>query len=286
MNKRLFVLPVLFLIFSGISNAQFYFNAGAGYSIPAFKQEVYSYGQSITGFPVLIQNQSNGDIEDLRTSFNQGLHLRAGVGYSFSNLFGLELNADIQKPKEIEARRAFANQILNYKLKGGLNSLTLSPILNFKTGIEKLSIFVKPGITLGITKINEEHQFIQNNFPIESGLTMDGGVVTGLNLAAGVAYAISDMFSVYGEATAASLQYRPKNSRVERYSINGQNAKDNLAFTEFTLSDTYQFVPNPNIRARKAYPFSGIQFNIGVRISPWKGEKRARFRSADNPFSR
>lgn len=286
MKKRLFVLPVLLLIFSGVSNAQFYFNAGAGYSIPAFKQEVYSYGESISGFPVLIQNQSNSDIESLRTSFNQGIHLRAGVGYSFSSMFGLELNADIQKPKEITAERVFANQVLNYKVKGGLNSLTLSPVLNFKTGSEKLSIFLKPGITLGIAKIDEEHLFVQNNFPIESGLTMDGGVVTGLNLATGVAYSINDMFSVYGEVMGTSLQYRPKNSRVEHYTINGDNVKDNLAFTEFTLSDTYQFAPNQNTRARKAYPFSGIQFNVGVRISPWKGEKRARFRSADNPFSR
>lgn len=285
-KKKIFVLSVLYLIITENSKAQFYFNAGVGYSVPAFKQEVYSYGQSISNGPVLIENQSDNQIKEFRVSFNQGVHLRFGVGYSFSDLLGLELNADIQKPKEAEAQRTFGNQKNTYKVKGGVNSLTISPILNFSVGNPNISLFLKPGILLGTTEIHEEQVSSQNNFPIETKLTLDGGLVGGLNLSAGAAYSINRIFSLFGEVAATYMQYRPKNGNVDAYIANGQNNINTLPYSQFTLDDNYSIQQNQSVKARKSYSFSAIQLNIGVRISPWKNEGKARLRSVNNPFGR
>jgi hypothetical protein len=273
--KRIIIIGFIFLLFSGLVNAQgLYIKVNGGYGFPAGSNTI-SNKESNTNSHVTLEKAVN-------FSFGKGNYFGGTLGYAFNKNLGAEIHAGylLGSKNEFTERTtetnnsSFSTEILSCRM------FYFVPALVVEAGFEKLNPYARLGMILGNSKIADEYSGSETYGSItdkETQLTefeMDLGI--GANAGLGVQFKASKIFALYFECNMNSLAITPKSSKITKYTENGVNRLGDLTtYQRETIFETdYSYDPTvqppasePDTELKVKMPFSSVGVNAGVKIS-------------------
>lgn len=273
------IIAAIFLCVNVFSQGM-YINAGSGYGFPAAPYLmadniiVYSSGESGSTFESEIVKGSG--------SFGKGIQVGAVFGYMFNKNMGAELGINYLIGSKIESKREYKDGYWARigEITESANMLRFTPSLKITTGNGNLKPYLKAGLVIGVaSKILSTYKTTYTGEfdpPVEeSEYEMTGGISFGFTGALGADFMFSKSIGIFAEIGIITQSWAPKKRECIKFTIGGQDHLDDLTtsqreveFVESASSDSdYVDEDIPRQELKTYYPFSSVDFNVGIKIS-------------------
>lgn len=268
-----------------------YLHFSAGYGFKSFQENLVDrefVNGGLTLFPVQTIN-----LQQINTSFGTGFSLNAGYCYMINKNIGLDAGLSFLAG----AKQSADINILLGELKQTYQAqlIEITPSIVLAQDYNRFQVYTRLGLILATGNINYESV---SNLPngILSGSTsttndqndikwsFNGGLATGMRVAAGASANITKKLGIFVEMNANALTYAPTKGKMTSDQFDGKNAMDTMTTSQkqvnfkssidasnfgssTAISQNASQNPNqPGEDLKRKYPFGSVGFMVGVRI--------------------
>lgn len=236
-----------------------------GYGFPDSQQQIGPYDKT---------SSSRGMYRGIYGSYAQGLNLSVGIGKMLNPTFGFEANAQLMLSQTITATYDYPDELFSGIATERARSLLLKPMIVIRNSGDLLTIYTKLGLAVAVlSRINryEEFKDAKNSKYALAESTETAPVKVGFAAGFGLAFRVSESFSVLVEVDGQLLSLPIRKGRFTRAEENGVDKLPSLRLsekswvyensmpTQTSASDT-----EPEIRLfqPKYYSYAGVGLGV------------------------
>jgi hypothetical protein len=263
--KRI-VVSMLLLLVTNIAFAQMYVRANLGYNLPMNSG--------------LLATQTDYDgttgtrtVSGVYGSYGSGFSGHVAFGGGFGNgIMGYDVELGFLKGKKYEHGFNSVNGNFNstsmYTVHA--SSFQFAPSVTFTAGTGSIHPFARLGPVLAITSIKDRQEWQNTGSPTYvTEYKYYGGVAFGFKGVFGVAYTLNDLLDLCAEIDFISMSYAATKRKMEEYSEDGEDIKDQLnperleedIDKEFEVEGEESSPP-----MREPLPMGSIGIQLGLKI--------------------
>lgn len=300
-NVQYYLVVTVFVMISVsfISNSQaqgFYILGSAGYS---FGMNAKGDGYYNNNYKEVRDFQNNVFTTELTResvpfSMGKGVSFDVLAGYKFNEFIGAEIGTSFL----LGGKTEWVNEGLYDQTSSTGEKVTsvfrtnesaqsqmwrITPMIVFHGGGQgNLNPYLKFGPVLGFgsfTIDSDEYSSRTGGAGYESNTEKSrkysGGMAFGFSGVIGVDYAINERMAIFGEVRYIGMSYSPKESKLTKYTVNGNDNLDNqnVAYKDHQYVDkletdlTQQNPDEPSVILKKTFNMSSLGFNVGVKYN-------------------
>ncbi len=270
MNTKIIAMVMATFFFSQ-TDAQFYFNVGAGYGLTTAPGGYLINGTSSNGTVYTNTNTIKSGL-----SFGKGTQILFAAGTMINTNIGVELGINyLAGAKYTNTYIATGGTVAyneTYTRVGSM--LRLCPTLVLTTGKSKVKPYMKTGLIVGINpKIKEiDEQLTNNNY--FSKYETQGSVSLGFTNSLGLHVGLSRSLSFFSEFNIITQAWSPKKRITTVATQNGvdqlptlQNYYKEVDFVSSVSNNGTTDYNTPRQSIKISYAFSSIGLNVGLHLS-------------------
>jgi hypothetical protein len=285
MKKTFLPLFFLFFISGTIFSQGIYLRAGTGYGMPVATSSIgenytHTYDYSNLSSP----NTYSTSV--VKASFGAGMNFNFAVGYEFNENFIFDLNIQYLSGMKFETSDVYKD--INAGVIGTESSVYttsskgffFNPSFIFSAGFGKAAPYGRFGLVASSPEITEDESYfydLDGTTINESTWVLNKGISVGYQAAVGMNWKLSEILDLFTEANFVSMTYYPTQGMMTKYNSNGADFLGNLNTYQTQILFEKDFDPQtpydpgkPRLESRKAYPFSSVSAQVGIRFSLWK----------------
>ncbi len=284
--KVIFAALVLLPAFAGAQGM--YVDVSVGYGFP-FNTSSGMLTQSTTVETVnydLFEFRQTGTEEKVALSLGKGVNFGATFGYIFTPYLGAELQISYLAGGSTETSSSYQlTEIMGgvsktytstYNQFISANQLRFIPTIVLTAGLQKINPYAKVGLIIGTGKVNFNLQSNEAGERETKSYKMNGGAAFGLSTRMGIVYKFDERMSYFAEVQIVNMNYKPTDSELIEYTVNGVDELGNLTTREKLIrfvdelsydSDEEPLNNKPSKALQIHMPFSSVGINVGVRIA-------------------
>jgi hypothetical protein len=266
LQKPLFSLLFILIFYASAFSQGFYVKTGGGYALGINKQNLPNIANAFVDENGYTYNQ-------FWLALGQGIVPEMEIGYMFTDKLGFALNASYLFGSENVATLEY-DQSENYVHQTFYSEmLFLSPNFVFEPMQSDFSPYLKFGVVIGTGKFYKAIEMLMSDEKTELQQVYSGGYPFGFNTAFGVNANLSDVVSIYAEASALLLSWAPEQSKLTSWTVNGDDQLADLPTynteTEYveSLSLSSGNPNEPSQSLKSYYGFDSLSLRLGVRIN-------------------
>lgn len=274
--KLIALIPILFISIGGFAQHAF-FQIGGGYSFPTSTTQA----GEITIFG------TNGNISNIKNANSEmggGIPLTVRAGYMINNYVGADIGFNyLIGNKSTQTEAQINDQVAN--ITGETRQARLNPAIIFSTNRDMdLSAYSRLGLVLplgGVTTMQFDIPGIFSNNQASSTHTEEikGRFGVGFSGTMGAQYRVYDRIYLFTEVEAIHLALRRQSGKVTSFSINGNDAINQLNLYNLETNYVDELTPtsnnprtNPNLNENAPADeltstsfFNSVGLNIGIK---------------------
>ena len=207
-----------------------------------------------TEFPTVNAKPANSDVyvagklvsrESITGSFGEGFRYGGGVGYRFSDRFGVQMSVNYYTSTDKTMVKTISDNVNVYESVGQIKALDLAPAAIFYLGeVKGFESYSKVGIIVPVSGYLD----IKTNAIVATSATTSSKIYSedkikpnptlGFMAALGTAYKIGGNFSVYGEIEYRNFTVHGKTKEKTAYTVDGNDGFALTSPNPFALTNS------------------------------------------------
>jgi len=257
------------MLFSiGLVAQKAYVRLGVGAAVSTASSMVYSWDR--VGSNDMVTAKKNG--------YGTGLPFALGLGYFFSDNFGIELAANYFYG--LKSKWTEKSDYSDFTFKTSGQMLSIIPALVTRIQLDNVVPYARIGLMVGVMNsvITEGEGTSSPEGKISSGNIKfkkkeSGGIAIGAQGAIGADFMLGSLVSLFAEIQLSGISWCPKKGAYKTYEIDGQNKLDDMTTKQKEWKylkelDNNKTIPNtdPDEFCQVNNHFNNVGLEIGVKI--------------------
>lgn len=264
------ILVFCFCLVTSVVQAQVYFRASVGYTLPAAQENIGNNENRVWD-----GNSYSVTVEPVKASYGAGVNFGLGGGYMFTKIIGVDLGITYLSGKTYETHYDYTeagsgSEKWDSEMKS--KAIYMAPSILITPG-DKLP-YVRIGVVMGAPKIEGKETYF-SNFDGEYLELYEWeqrkNIAFGFQGAIGMQWMLGTNVSIFTELNFTSMTYYPGEKVATSYIVNGEDSLNELDkyYKKTVYKDKVVYNPpldldSPSEEVQVSIPFSSLSFQVGV----------------------